>query len=396
MGTTHSLIYQFHNLSIHYQLFALVTLGEAWPLFNVHRLVISRPQPNLVTKVRVELSENAKQHFIDSKRVFEDSVEIRVEEPLMMRQPNLPVPIIRLAQNTEMQLETAWPQSVVEYSVPPEFARRLSVTKSGRVRARSITGPAAVVIHRTDLPDNETSIVPITVAGVDALDVMLTTKLEPATSTTLMHLPVGAKIVLKVVFRDSKGREITASSKISYRPHRFDLTEIVPSDSNRTLTITLKSAGETVLKIWDTVEPTQNVYIRLSAAEMFYPLTRRPIVSDIVCFTSPLGCTEEQLAAMSSVRAPFECIASFSNNKIGPAVNILSTKAVFSPKLGSYACVIESQEAGQIRLDITGASQMDLNLVAKWSSDSQIREAATTTVFHMAMHVVEEEASFHR
>ncbi|KHJ90181.1 hypothetical protein OESDEN_09978 [Oesophagostomum dentatum] len=99
-------------------------------------------------KVRVELSENAKQHFIGSKRVFEDSVEIRVEEPLMMRQPNLPVPIIR-------------PQSVVEYSVPPEFARRLSVTKSGRVRARSIVGPAAVVIHRTDLPDNETSIVPI-------------------------------------------------------------------------------------------------------------------------------------------------------------------------------------------------------------------------------------------
>ncbi|KHJ90182.1 hypothetical protein OESDEN_09979, partial [Oesophagostomum dentatum] len=118
---------------------------------------------------------------------------------------------------------------------------------------------------------------------------MLTTNLEPATSTTLMHLPVGAKIVLKVVFRDSKGREITASSKLSYRPHRFDLTEIVPSDSNRTLTITLKSAGETVLKIWDTVEPTQNVYVRLSATEMLYPLTRRPIVSDIVCFTSPLG-----------------------------------------------------------------------------------------------------------
>ncbi|VDM68464.1 unnamed protein product [Strongylus vulgaris] len=57
-------------------------------------------------KVRVELSPNAKEHFIGSKRVFEDTVVIRVEEPLSLKQPNLPVPVVRLAQNSDLQLET--------------------------------------------------------------------------------------------------------------------------------------------------------------------------------------------------------------------------------------------------------------------------------------------------
>lgn len=84
------------------------------------------------------------------------------------------------------------------------------------------------------------------------------------------------------------------------------MTEIVASSANRTFTITLKSMGETVLKvsylsvrhsvfaqtvffqIWNDAEPSQNAFIRLSALEMLYSSTRKPLVSDIVCFTSPL------------------------------------------------------------------------------------------------------------
>ncbi|VDK59842.1 unnamed protein product [Cylicostephanus goldi] len=200
-------------------------------------------------KVRVEPSASAKQHFIGKKQAFEDTVEIRVEEPLSMRRPEMPIPVIRLAQNSEIQLETAWPQSAVAYSVPSEYANRLSVTKNGIARAKSSVGPAAVYIRRTDQPDNETAIIPITIAAVNSLDVKLLTKLEPVTSTPLMNLPVGAKIALRVLFRDSRGRELSSSSKLSYRPHRFDLTDIVPSDANRTLTVSLKSVGETVLKV---------------------------------------------------------------------------------------------------------------------------------------------------
>ncbi|EYC35990.1 hypothetical protein Y032_0949g3177 [Ancylostoma ceylanicum] len=201
------------------------------------------------------------------------------------------VPSIRLTQNTEIQLETAWPQSIVEYSVPSEFADRLSVTKSGLVQTKYVAGPAAVVVRRTDLSENETSVVPMSILAVHSLDVIILTKLELSTSTPLVHLPVGIRIVLKVVLRDSRGRELSASSnnRISYRPHRFDLTEIVASDVNQTLTITLKSVGETVLKIWDSADPSLNVFVRLSAKEMLYPSTRKPVVSDIVCFTSPLS-----------------------------------------------------------------------------------------------------------
>ncbi|KAL6733074.1 hypothetical protein Aduo_003759 [Ancylostoma duodenale] len=104
-----------------------------------------------------------------------------------------------------------------------------------------------------------------------------------------------------------------------------------------------------------------------------------------------IGCTEEQLTEMPSVQTPFECTASFVNSKIGPAMNILSIRAIFSPKYGSYACFVERQEVGQVNLDIVSASQMDLTLMAKWSGDSQIRNAAVTTIFHAAMRVLESE-----
>ncbi|KAJ1356187.1 hypothetical protein KIN20_013852 [Parelaphostrongylus tenuis] len=412
-----------------------------------------------VVKIRVELSPHAKNHFVGRSSVYEENVKILVEEPLIMPRLDMPISAIRIAPNTQMQLETAWPQSSVEFSVPREFSNRLSVSKSGLLRSNLLLGPAVLVVRRTDLSINETSMIPVTVSAVNAIDVVLLTKIDPMTSTPLTYLPVGAKLKLKVVFRDSRGRPLNeASSSVSYRPHRFDLTEIVAFDTNKTLTLTMKTTGETVFQIWNTADHSQNVFIRLSAREYLYPSSRQPVVSDIVCFTSPFaggamrwssnndrvqwldvengvgkatqvgrahvtvnvaeqmlttsitikpaqqllfsndapnfvtnaegssfvfpvnvfanetvtsdaemtGCTEAQLKALSSVRAPFEYAR-------------------------SYACIVGPQEGGQVRLDVTGATQMDLNLVAKWIGDSQISNALRKTVFHMAMHVVESE-----
>ncbi|EPB68669.1 hypothetical protein ANCCEY_12237 [Ancylostoma ceylanicum] len=331
------------------------------------------------------------------------------------------------------------PQSIVEYSVPSEFADRLSVTKSGLVQTKYVAGPAAVVVRRTDLSENETSVVPMSILAVHSLDVIILTKLELSTSTPLVHLPVGIRIVLKVVLRDSRGRELSASSnnRISYRPHRFDLTEIVASDVNQTLTITLKSVGETVLKIWDSADPSLNVFVRLSAKEMLYPSTRKPVVSDIVCFTSPLSGAPRWLSNDNHLEwldvergfarltrtgsthvtvkvAGQKLTTSFS---ISPAqqltfatsvpdfisdvegtsfvfpVNIVAngTTSSHTAVVGTYACVVEHQEVGQVHLDIVRASQMDLTLVAKWSGDSQIRDASVDTIFHTAMRVMESE-----
>ncbi|EYC35681.1 hypothetical protein Y032_1001g3350, partial [Ancylostoma ceylanicum] len=108
--------------------------------------------------------------------------------------------------------------------------------------------------------------------------------------------------------------------------------------------------------------------------------------------TAVVGCTEEQLTEMPSVQAPFECLASFADSKIGPAMNILRHQTPTMKSFeGTYACVVEHQEVGQVHLDIVRASQMDLTLVAKWSGDSQIRDASVDTIFHTAMRVMESE-----
>ncbi|VDM83275.1 unnamed protein product [Strongylus vulgaris] len=58
---------------------------------------------------------------------------------------------------------------------------------------------------------------------------------------------------------------------------------------------------------------------------------------------------------------------------------------------GSYACVIERQEAGQVHVDIVGATPQELKVIAKWKEDSQVRDAVTTTTFHMAMKALDSE-----
>ncbi|KJH46383.1 bacterial group 2 Ig-like protein [Dictyocaulus viviparus] len=418
-----------------------------------------------LVKVRVEMSPLAKEHFAGHFRVFEDSINIRVEEPLEIHKS--PISAVRISQDSQIHLETTWPQSSVEFSVPSEFSNRLFVSKSGLVQAKSFLGPAAVLIRRIDSSQNETYIIPITVSAVHSMDLILLSKISPLSSTPLLHLPVGVRLMIQVVFRDSYGRLLNAaSSSISYRPHRFDLTEIVASNSNRTFTITMKTAGETVLQIWNTDDQSQNIFLRLSASEQLYPLDRPPTVSDIVCFTSPIegtmrwssnddriewldvehgvgklvkvgrthvtvnvaeqmltssitisavqklifadeipnfitnaeglsyifpvnivanethhishvamtGCTESQLEALSSVRAPFECSATFLGSKIG-----------------SYACFVERQQAGNARLDITAATKLDLSITAKWLGNFQVSDAELNIVFHMAMHVVESQ-----
>ncbi|VDM58044.1 unnamed protein product [Angiostrongylus costaricensis] len=380
-----------------------------------------------VVKVRVELSTLARNHFMGRSRVFEDNVKIRVEEPLSMPQLDIPISTIRIAQNTQMQLETAWSSSV-EFSVPREFSRLLSVSKSGLIRSNSLLGPAALVVRRLDFSKNETSMIPVTVSAVHAIDVILLTKIDLVTSVPLLYLPVGAKIRLQVVFRDSRGRQLNeASSSISYRPHRFDLTEIISSNLNKTLTVTMKTAGETVLQVHD---HSQNVFLRLSAKEQLYPRSRQPVVSDIVCFASPLvgamrwsssddriewldvehgvgkliedgkahvtvnvaeqmlttsvknpqvfcciDCTEAQLVALSSLRAPFECATTFAHTKIGPAVNILSVKSVFLPSASMFANLLSFF----LHRNSTMAKQRSLLkgsyacvIIAKWIGNSQV------------------------
>ncbi|VDL80353.1 unnamed protein product [Nippostrongylus brasiliensis] len=107
---------------------------------------------------------------------------------------------------------------------------------------------------------------------------------------------------------------------------------------------------------------------------------------------SPMGgCTSVQLDTLTALRAPFECAVAFSTSKIGPATNILSAKAVFIPNIFSYACVVERQEAGYVRVAVVEAPPMELTITAKFLGNSQVSNAVGASAFHFAMRVVESE-----
>jgi hypothetical protein len=121
-------------------------------------------------------------------------------------------------------------------------------------------------------------------------------------STTVPTLPQGIKIRLRVQFRDARGRLFNAANNdLKYRPHRFDLTDIVALDNNRTFDIVLKEAGETVFRVWDVENPRLSAFIRLPVGDVISPSERSLFVGDLVCFSSPVksGSTSATIAGQT-------------------------------------------------------------------------------------------------
>ncbi|CAI4228538.1 unnamed protein product [Auanema sp. JU1783] len=432
---------------------------------------------SVVIEASVRLSRNAKNHFVGSNKNFNAKIEIKVEDPLSLRNPAIPHGVVRIAPNTQIQLETAWPLPSVEFSVPTQFRNTISITPSGYLRSHGNEGYAAVAIRRKGSNDNETSLVPVAVNRIHSLDVTSTTPLATSDGGNIIYLPVGTVLKLNIHFRDSKGRILHGlGSNLVYRPHRFDLTEVSASSDGKMLTINMKSAGETVLRISDSSSSSLFTFVRLAARENLFPSTAVFHVSDVICLRSPLegkvtwsspdrhvqwidsekgvakllqagtthitansadqslhakltiepaidhtfsknrpdmvsnyngasfvfplitksnastefDCTPDQLEVLSSVSAPFECSVLFTSSKLPPALNLLSVKATYVPKIG-YACVVEPQVGGVSHVNVIGSEKGDLTVVAKFNRGDQFYDVATHTVFHLAMQVINSE-----
>ncbi|VDO63524.1 unnamed protein product [Onchocerca flexuosa] len=102
----------------------------------------------------------------------------------------------------------------------------------------------------------------------------------------LTVFPLGYRLHVDVESRDHFGRLFDAAKhSLNYRPHRFDLTEIHPGNANSSFDIHLKDFGETV---WDRNNPELNVFLRLPVGDVIRPLAHSVVLSEIVCFNSPL------------------------------------------------------------------------------------------------------------
>ncbi|CAL2028956.1 unnamed protein product [Caenorhabditis brenneri] len=245
----------------------------------------------------VELNEKAKKHFVGKATSFVAETTILVEDALSLTHPVFAASTVRVAPNSQMRMTSSWAESA--YSIPSEYSSHASITSDGLLRTFGKEGSAVFAVRKVNSPDNETVLFPITVSRVASLDVYPSVELKSAfENLPLIHLPVGAQIQLHVVPRDAKGRRlVAASNSINFRPHRFDLTDIVAANNNQTLTITLKTAGDTVLRIGDSVNTHISTFIRLSASESILPRAAQRysndlVVSDVICLQSNI-LTEE-------------------------------------------------------------------------------------------------------
>ncbi|CAJ0585171.1 unnamed protein product, partial [Mesorhabditis spiculigera] len=160
-------------------------------------------------------------------------------------------------------------ESQVSWSVPPAFNSLLSITKNGLLRTFSTSGPAGLLKAESSSGANKTLLVPVQITPARSIWVEVFPPLSAPESSPLTALNVGQTLDLYVHFRDRFGvRLVAAPNRVNFRPHRFDLTEIAASNGNRTLAITLKTPGETVLRIWDAEDQSIETFIRFSAADL--------------------------------------------------------------------------------------------------------------------------------
>uniref|UniRef100_A0A1I7UXK6 Protein-tyrosine-phosphatase n=1 Tax=Caenorhabditis tropicalis TaxID=1561998 RepID=A0A1I7UXK6_9PELO len=252
---------------------------------------------SVTVKAVVELNEKARKHFIRRENTYIAETTVVVENAFALTQPSIAASTVRVAPNSQLRMSSSWSEAA--FSVPSEYSSQVSITSDGLLRTFGKEGSSVFAVRKLNSPDNETVLFPITVSRVASFDVHPTTELRSAyENSPLLHFPVGAQVQLNVIPRDAKGRRLAAASNtVNFRPHRFDLTDIVATNNNQTLTITFKTAGDTVLRIGDAVNTHTSTFIRLSASESILPHTAQKfasdlVVSDVICLQTTILAEE--------------------------------------------------------------------------------------------------------
>jgi nuclear pore complex protein Nup210 len=423
-------------------------------------------------------------HFSSHKKEFTDSAQVVVQEALRLSSPRKSSDSILMTPSTILDLTANRPNQQVTFRTPQTNLVSIIGDNQNILLSGAGEGSVPLRIHHQTSAFNETTFVNVDVMHVKSLHLSMEMPVVSSlASATIPTLPQGCKIRIRVQFRDSRGRLFNAANNdLKYRPHRFDLTDIVALENNRTFDIVLKEAGETVFRVWDTVNPRLSAYIRLPVGDVITPSERELYVGDIVCFSSPVkvgqaaakligltwgtsgqsdkfinfihrntgnavmvspgdasvyvklspegqnattfssikirqpsslrfinspkyvsnikrrvfafpvqfgttlndtsqniyGCDATDLTVFSGVRPPFDCVCSISGS-VAPisAVNLFTTRAVFDPTIGSYACVLTDQIFELKSHQINDFENSQLTVSAQWNDDSNVKSSIT-------------------
>lgn len=88
----------------------------------------------------------------------------------------------------------------------------------------------------------------------------------------LSVIPRGFELELQLTYRDTLGRAFHGvRNQLTFRPSRFDLTRLSFDPENSTLHVLADKTGQTVLHVWDELNPGLKDYLRFDVADVIYP-----------------------------------------------------------------------------------------------------------------------------
>uniref|UniRef100_A0A914ZAI0 Nuclear pore membrane glycoprotein 210 n=1 Tax=Panagrolaimus superbus TaxID=310955 RepID=A0A914ZAI0_9BILA len=439
--------------------------------------------------VVVKIHPQSTKHFSSRKQEFTDSQQIIVQEALRLSSPRKASESILITPSTTLDLTANRPNQQVTFKALRTNLISVIGDNQNILLSGSLEGSVPLRLQHQTSAFNETTFITVDVMQVKSIHLSLEMPIVSSlASTTIPTLPQGIKIRIRVQFRDQRGRLFNAANNdLKYRPHRFDLTDIVALENNRTFDIVLKQAGETVFRVWDTVNPRLSAFIRLPVGDVIGPAERSLFVGDVVCFSSPVkvgpanvfgltwgtsghsnnvinfinrnngnsvmvspgeasvyvklghevqnanattfstikiqqpsslrfvnspkfvsniksrafvfpvqfgsilndssrniyGCDNTaDLAAFSGIRPPFDCISSISGGVANiAAINLFTTRAVFDPSVGSYACVLTDQIFELKSHQINDFENSQLHVSAQWNDDSNVKSSVSVPFY---------------
>ncbi|CAD5234960.1 unnamed protein product [Bursaphelenchus xylophilus] len=225
-------------------------------------------------EVKVTAHSSSYRHFLTRESHFNDVIKINVHDPVNFVAPFLDKqPTIRVTPLASLPLSINRPVEEVVYKASKESEKLFGV-KSGQtadgipeviLESGSLEGVGAILVEHNNSVYNNSHFVTVEVTAAKSIHLTVDGNVHRIRESLIP----GNWITVHVGFRDNRGRVLHAArNKVSYRPHRFDLTEIESSDDRRTLRIYLKYDGETVLKVWDPKDHRIATFLRLSVADL--------------------------------------------------------------------------------------------------------------------------------
>ncbi|XP_042194492.1 nuclear pore membrane glycoprotein 210-like [Callorhinchus milii] len=273
------------------------------PEQNFAMVIHSIAQGKTGLKVTVKTLNPSAGQFEGNVGSFYDEIQMMVFGKLQLLPLSFPAEEILMSPNTHLKLQTTRDGvAYVTYEVQNCHINNSVIREDGNgiLISGPTTGSSTLKVTALEYFGlNQTIVTGLRVTPVAYLRIQSSPALYVAKNEELTALPLGMTLTFTVHFYDLTGDKFHAQNTELYLAiNRDDLLLIGPGTRNNSYVAQAANVGLTLLGVWDKKHPGIADYIPIPVQYAIWPnVTTHVVLSDVICFTSPLVDQEGEAGA---------------------------------------------------------------------------------------------------